>query len=633
MNNSIALRISDFLKEFPPFHLLQKEELLHLSEEVWVHYFEKDTTIFHSGQASEPNFYIVHQGAVGLYTKADNQHLLVTICDEGDLFGLRPILSNDPYKLEARTTEESIVYAIPATIITNLMDQNEALSSFIQATFRINQIDDESNSNSSLHKFQNWQSHISQQKIQFSKNPLITTASHTIQNAAEQMVQRRVGSIIIHENNKPIGIITDKDFRSKVATGLISIDATVSLLMSSPVVCALSDISHSEAQMLMMQQGISHLCITEDGTPDSKLIGVFSEHDIAFMQGNNPHTLLKRITKAKDIKSLENCRIAMSSQIKNLINQEASIEFITDVAGNLTQKITERAIELAIEKMEKPPPVSFCWISLGSQARREQLVPTDQDNALLFEDVPEVDYATIQEYFLKLSNHVNTNLNAIGYEFCPAQVMARNERWCLSLSQWKEQFQKWIQSPDEEAVMHCSIFFDMQPVYGNNDLFQSLTQFISEGVGKYEIFLNFLARNAVLNPPPLGFFRQFILEKDLENKDEFDLKARALMPFIDAARVLSLEKEHLLPCSTLKRFEFLIEAETQNKRLFQACYEAFELLLQFRAQQAIKDGDSGRYIDVKQMTKMEQLQLRTCFKPLKDIQELLKVRFKLSQLL
>ncbi len=631
-NNTISLRIFDFLKNFPPFHILEKEQLLEISSAVKVLYFEDGETVFKLGDLPQPHFFVVHEGAVGLYSDTEGGQLLINICDEGEVFGLRPIIEKDAYKLHASTREESILYAIPVDAILPFMEVNAELKQFIIASFNVNLANGGKQFSTTSSKEPFSDGFFDHQLVQFSKNPIVCDDSHTIQQAALLMEKHRVGSVIVVNDQYPKGIITDKDLRLKVATGKVGINALASEIMSSPVITASAQLTVAEAQIMMLQHKITHLCITKDGTPQSVLVGVLSEHDIVALRSNNPYSLLKEIKRAKDIEGVKNCRLKLSKLIEKYIQQQAPMVFVTQISGAINDALTQQIIKLSIAEMDTPPPVPFGWLALGSQGRNEQLLLTDQDNALVFGEVTEAEKKVVSQYFLSLAEKVNTGLHTIGYVYCPAEMMAKNPKWCLSLTDWKKQFQHWITRPDEESMMLCTIFFDFKCVYGDASLSEALAQHIFSSIGDYEVFLNYLARNAIQNPAPIGFFRQFIVEKDAQHKNEFDLKARALMPLIDAARVLLFSHSVSGKNNTMERYEALMEIEPQNEELFASCQEAFSLLLRFRTEQGFKAEDSGRYLPLESLNKMEKLQLRACFKPLKDIQELLRVRFQLSQI-
>jgi CBS domain-containing protein len=224
-------------------------------------------------------------------------------------------------------------------------------------------------------------------------------------------------------------------------------------------------------------------------------------------------------------------------------------------------------------------------------------------------------------------------LHDVGFDYCPAEMMASNPQWCLTVSEWQEQFNNWITNPTNEKIMLCTIFFDYGMVYGDRMLVLKMTESIYKSIAQHEIFLNFLGVNAVKTPPPLSFFRNFLVEASGEYKNQFDVKARALMPLVDAARLLILFHNQKDCNNTIARYERLLSLEPQNRDLYEACIGAFKTVSRFKTLQGMKRSDSGRYVDLDALSKPDRLRLKTSFKPIKDIQELLMVRFGLSQLM
>jgi len=638
MKNTIAERIYDFLKNFPPFDVLEKEQLFKIASNVKVTYIEKDNFVFKQEENPHAYFYVVKDGAIGLYRDMDNEQILVDICDEGDIFGLRPLIQNDLYLMSAKANEESVLYAVSVEILKEIIQTNEKVKKFLIASFSSNiKTPYAKGTNGQL--FANIEMHTSNtsfteiQSAEFSKNPVTTLKTSTIKEAAQIMSAKRVGSILIVENKNPIGIITDKDLRSKIATGLVSIDESVTAIMSSPVKTFKQKITVAEAQIAMIKNKITHLCITKDGTIHSELIGVLSEHDIVILHGNNPSLLIKKINRAKEVTALKYIREKTSNLLLGYIEQNIPITFISQIISEINEAITIKAIELSIEEMDKEPPVKFGWLALGSQGRKEQLLMTDQDNALVFEDVSPDKYMPTKQYFLQLAKKVTEKLNVIGFEYCPANMMASNPNWCLSLSEWKNQFDTWIKSPTEDAIMMCTIFFDYDLVFGDKKLVNAMSDSIYESINSFEIFLNFLGRNALRNPPPIGFFRQFLVENDGAHKDQFDIKSRAIMPLVDAARLLILSHNVKDKNNTISRFKKLIKLEPKNEDLYLSCIDSFKILLQFRTNQGLKSNDTGRYVDLNNLNKFEKLKLKGCFKPISAIQELLNIRYNLAQMM
>ncbi|XCF04969.1 DUF294 nucleotidyltransferase-like domain-containing protein [Tamlana crocina] len=636
MNNSIAYRVYDFLKNFPPFNHLKADDLLKISTEVSIVYLEKGDTIFKKGDPFNNVFYIVRNGAVTLiHTTNENEQVVVNISDGGDLFGLRPLIAQESYKLTAKANEESIVYAIPINIFRRVSADNTNVYKFLITAFATNTFDPytaEENSKIFVDYLPNTSKDIEYfQTANYTKNPITCHHHSTLKEAAIKMKNHKIGCIIVvDDNDKPVGIITNSDIKNKIATGIFPIDTNVGNIMSTPVITCKRDLTVAEGQLKMVQYNIGHLCITKDGTENSKLIGVLTHHDVLATLGNTPSVILKEIKRAKRTKKLRAARLKANHLLKSYLEQNMPIGHITKIIAQINDAVTVRAVEIALKKMPKKPPVKFSWIALGSQGRKEQLLFTDQDNAIIFEDVPEEKHQETQDYFVELGKLVSKSLNKIGFEYCEAGMMASNPDWCKTITDWKAQFGDWILNTDDKAILLSSIFFDFSHVYGKKSLVNELSDSIYETLEKTSMFFKFLGRDALKNPPPLGFFKQFAVEKDNQQKDLFNIKNRAIMPLVDAARLLILQNKIKGVNNTAERFEKLADIDYNNKELYQSCAYAFKALSKFKTKQGFLHNNTGKFIEIETLTKEEQLKLRRCFKPIHDIQEVLKVRFDLK---
>lgn len=634
MSNTIAERVADFLKHYPPFQFLSTTSLLKISGEVQVLYYEKDKPVFKENEKNTGIFYVVKDGAVRLYRTENNEPKIVDICDEGDLFGLRPLITKEDYELSASANEETILYGIPIELFLPIALEHKEVSNFLIASFASNVQDpyslEESGKLFTEYSVERNSEIFDLQKAKYSRNILTCTPDTLIKVAASKMSHRNIGSIIVTEDNKPRGIITNKDLRDKIATGAFSITDPVTSIMTKPVRCFLKDPTIAQAQLIMLKNDISHLCITEDGTPDSNLLGLITEHDIVVSFANNPVVLMKEVKLAKRTKRLRNVRMKVSQLLKKYLSQNLPLSQILNILNEINYAITVRVIELSLKKMEVAPPCKFAWLALGSQGRKEQLLMTDQDHAIVFDNVAPEDYEQTQAYFIQLARHITRSLHKIGYDYCPADMMASNPRWCQSLQEWKNQYDIWITDPTPESQLLSAIFFDYSYVYGDTELVTRLSDNILQTLDQNNLFYRVMAKDAIRSPSPLGFFRQFLVEEGGEHKDFFDIKSRGLMPLIDAARVLSLHHKLRNINNTAARFERLAEIETNNKEIYESCSYAFKALLKFRTRQGILHADSGRFIELATLSKAEKLKLKRCFKPIQDIQEILTIRYQLK---
>ncbi len=638
MENAIPTRIAQFIKSFPPFYFMGDEELISLSQSAKVKYIDKGGYVFHKNENPSDYIYVIREGAVNIIMEGGGAKILIDSCDEGDLFGLRSLLAREPYQRSAVAAEETLLYLFRIKDLKKIIESDPKVSWYLLRLFA-------SGLRKPKERFSINENYLLEgdhlteiQSLDRSKNPITCTMETTAQDAAIIMSKNSVGSIIIvNKENHPVGIITDRDLRNKIVTGKSPLDSEVGSFMSQPVITIPKNVSLADVQMEMMKNRIHHLCITEDGSSFSPVIGVISEHDVLVIQGNNPAIFIREIKRAKGAEDLKKIREKSESLLLKYLNREVSIDFISNIMTEVNDALISRAIEISQQEMwsegKVDPQLKWCWLALGSEGREEQLLRTDQDNALIFEDVEEEKQDEVKSYYLELAKRVTKTLNECGFEYCPADMMASNSLWCMSLSDWKNQFTKWMHTPTEKNVMYCTIFFDFRAVYGDESLSNVLAEHIFDLIDDHFLFLVQLAKNAIMNPPPLTFFRNFVVEKSGEHKDEFDIKARAMMPLADAARILILSAKKPNINNTFQRFDYLASIEPQNKELYEQAADAYVILMRHRAIQGLKNHDSGRYVDLNELSKMERLSLRNSFKPINELHNLLKVRYRLNLVL
>ncbi len=633
MKNTISHRVADFLKNFPPFSFLQQKDLETISSQISIIYKEKNSIIFAENEETHDSFYVVNKGVVALKTRQFTD--ILDMCDEGDVFGLRPLIANENYQMGAVAYEESILYAIPITVFRPYALENKAVGNFLIESFASNTLQPYSKSHRSKLYGDELDTEVKLldfQPIKYSKKLISCSETTTAAIIAEMMTKKNVGAVLVLKDTLPIGIITDKDLRNKVVTGKYPITVAASEIMTTPVVTYPKKMTITQAQMAMMKSDISHLCITKDGTINSKAVGMLSKHDVMVSLGNNPSVLIKAIKRAKKSKKLKLIRTSIMILLKGYIDQNIPLMLTSNIITELNDACIKQIIEISLTKMSTPPPVKFAWLALGSQGRSEQLLQTDQDNALIYEDVPEELRAKTKKYFLELASHINKGLFDIGYDYCPAEMMASNTKWCLSLEEWKQTVFHWITNTGKNEVLLSFIFFDYSLSYGESELSNMLSDFIFETIKANPIFYAHLVSGALQSPSPTGFFRDFLLEQDGVNKDFFDIKNRALMPLADAARVLILYHSVKSISNTVQRFEKLAELEPENGELYLACAYAYKVLLKFRTVQGLMHNDSGQFITLESLSKSEKIKLKSTFKTIKELQEIITLKFNISNL-
>lgn len=633
--NTIAARIADFLKEYQPFLNLSYEELMEIAKSIRVVNLEKNKTLFQIDDLLHDCFYVVASGTINLSVIADAEETLLNKCQVGDIFGLRPFFAKNNYMMTAKAREESILYAIPIVAFKPFVAQNSEVLNFLLESFATNTRNPTDKENrgkfisdniaygdkqSEIHYFQS---------LSYNKAPLKTIASTIIKDVAQLMTDNLMNNIIVTEQNIPIGIVTDTDLRTKIATGRFPITDTIDKVMSSPVITVEQNTSLPEAQLLMLKYNITHLCVTEDGSDKSEIKGVISEHDLIVAQSNNPGVLIKEIKRSLNAKDLKSVREKLSELIQNSISKNIPLPHIFNISGEITSAIVKRAVELAILEMGSPP-ARFAWLCIGSQGRKEQLLLADQDSFLVFEDVAADKYRDVKDYFLKLAKKVTATLEKVGYELCPYGNMASNMSWCKSLTDWTKQYNTWMNTPGENTDEIAGIFFDYEIAFGEIQLEEALTDTIFKNVKNNQLFFDYLGNDALKKPAPLSFFKKFNVEEEGPNKDKFDIKTRALLPLIDGARLFTLSHNIKGINNTYLRFKQLAMVEPKFSEIYLSCAESFLTLSKFRTLEGLKNDNSGQFINLEELSKQDKEKLKSCFAPIKELEELIKDTFQLT---
>jgi CBS domain-containing protein len=635
--NTIAEHIADFLKKYKPFDNLTFQELSEIATSIRVVNLEKNKTLFQINDTLHDSFYVVASGVINLSVIADAEESLLNKCVEGDVFGLRPFFAKNNYMMTAKAREETIIYAIPIATFRPFVAHNSEVLDYLLQSFASNTSNpnDKENTNGKLILdnvyYSEQQTEIQYfQSLSYNNSPIIASVNSIVQDIAQKMTDAITNSVIICENSCPIGIVTNTDMCTKIATGRFSISATVDKIMSSPVITVVENVSLAEAQLLMLKYNVTHLCVTLDGTDKSDVKGVISEHDLIVAQASNPGVLIKEIKRSQTAKELKNIRERLTDLVRKSIQKNIPLVHINNIASEINLALIKRAIELSILELGSPP-ARFAWISMGSQGRKEQLLTTDQDSFLIFEDVTADKYRDVKDYFLKLSKRTTLILEKVGYGLCPNGHMASTMFWCKSLTDWIKQYDNWMNTPGENSNEISSIFFDYEIVFGENKLEKAIEEVIFKNNRNNTLLFDFLGNDALRNNYPLSFFKKFVVEEEGENKDKFDIKTRAIMPLVNGARLFALSYSIRGVNSTFLRFKQLAILDPKNSEVYLNCAEAFVTLSKFRTLEGLKNDNSGQYINLQELSKIDKENLKNALAPMKELEELIKTKFKLTQ--
>ena len=629
--------VISFLAKTLPFNLLEPNALHQLAGKCVIDFFPTGTMIFLQDVTQVDYLYLIQKGGVKSYMKNDQGE--VTLKDyrgEGEYFGALPIIQGTRANLNVETVEDTFCFLVAKQDFQALLVENGEVAQYFLRTMSaklVKGVYAELRQHKIAPRTEGALTLFSAPVEEIAKGNLYTTpASTTVRAVAGIMSDNCIGSILLTDkDSKIVGIITDKDLRAKVVAKGLPFETEAASIMSSPVQTISNQAMAFDALLKMMKEKVHHLAIEKGGD----IIKMITTHDIMVEQGTSPLYLFRDIVAQRRIEGLYPLARKVPFVVRTLIEEGAKANNITRMITVLNDHILDRMLSLLTQELGAPP-LPFCWLLLGSEGRREQTFKTDQDNAILYEDTPDPKVmAMAEEYFRAFAEAAIVHLVNCGYPLCPGEVMASNLRWRQPLSVWKGYFRHWCSQPEPLEILHSTIFFDFRPGFGAVALAEELRGMLTEVAEHQGFFLLHLARNCLASRPPLSFFKNFIVEKDGEHRNTFDLKSKGMVFFVDFARLMAL-RHGIDEVNTLDRLRVLQERQHLPQALCSETIEAYEFLMQLRLVhqlQMLEDGKQpNNYINPRDLSDLERQALKEAFAVIARLQDVIRLAFQIRDL-
>lgn len=432
--------------------------------------------------------------------------------------------------------------------------------------------------------------------------------------------------VVTGGGGEPVGIVTDHDIRERVVAAELDTRMPVSRIMSAPVVTISETAPIFEAFLLERNHEVDHLVVTDSA---GILTGIIRSSRTVRLDEYSPVVLLKLIANAPSVDDLADCHDKLPVLVGSLVDSGAASENICHVTTAVSDAIAQRVIVLAVEELG-PPPAPFAFVALGSEAREEQTLVTDQDNAIIFQPEGTEADADCGAYFLRLGELVCRGLEQAGYPLCAGEAMAQDPRWNRTLEDWKKSFTTWIAEPDGTALAHCNVFFDLRCIYGDRALVRDLWQHVDRQLEKNPAFFSHMALNTLQYKPPLGLFGQIVTTSSGEGANTFDIKG-AMLPIVNFARLYAL-RNHLSETNTFDRLEQLHALGVLQEESFRGTLQAYDHLMRLRYRHQVKMVREGKepnnLIDPRALTQIESGTVKNTLSRISVIQKKVSYDFK-----
>lgn len=626
--------IVDFLHRYVPWKSLPEETLRDVARQIQVGYFKAGSAILRQGDTLS-ELHLIRSGAVELYRRNGD---LYNRLSEGDIFGQLGLLMNRQVRFPATALEDSLIYFIPEAVFFTLFEQHESFADYVE-------VEDHTRLRQAVSQHQSANELMTSRVHKLvARSPVSLPETATVAEAAETMTREGVSSLLIlrpaSAGKEPVltGIITDRDLRIRVIAEGLPYTTPLSKIMSGDLVTVEAGKFVFEAMLLMLRSNIHHLPVVEPLPLEGRVevrkqrpVGVVALSDIVQYESQNSLFVVSSIYRSQNLEELRELVPDVKACFIRMVNEDANSHMIGSAMSVIGRSFKQRLLELAEETLG-PPPVPYCFLALGSMARDDQLIVTDQDNALVLDD--RFIHASHDGYFQQLAALVSDGLDALGFSYCKGEVMATNRHWRQPLRVWEQYFTRWIEEPSAEGLLNSAIFFDLDGVAGELECADRLRALVARRASQSPRFLACMARNAINRKPPLGFFKNFVVEQDGEQRDIINLKRRGTAPLTDLIRIHALAAGSTAQ-NSFDRLRDVIAADILPHQTGPELRDALEFVAMVRIRHQAAQLEAGKTPDNNvrpdDLTHFERRSLKDAFQVLSNAQSYLKIRYQIGR--
>ncbi|NYE00266.1 CBS domain-containing protein [Kineosphaera limosa] len=607
--------VRDFLAQYPPFGDLPAAVLEEVVSVITVRYARRGEEILSVGR-DNTDFYTVRSGALDI---RDATNTLIERAAEGSSLGTMTLVEGDPSKFRAVAIEDSLLYVIAGNDWHRIAGANPKFREFFLGQRRERM----HGAIASAHVADSGMAVLRTRAKDMIRHAVVeATQELSIRDAARMMANRDVSSVLVMSGNRILGIVTDRDLRKRVVAAGADTSASIASVMTPDPIVVSGEALAFEVLLHMMDGAIHHLPIVEAGRP----VGVITSTDLVRLEHANPVYLVRDIAAQSSVAGVAKVAARLPRTVARLVSQDATADDIGKVVTAVADSVGRKVIALAEAELGRPP-APYCWMVLGSQARGESALGSDQDNAIILADDagPEG-----ERYVAALAEKVVAGLEQCGYPLCDGDVMATNPRWRQNLTGWRREFARWLHEPTPAALLNAGIFFDARALYGDTSLFTELYKGVQAQAKESPRFLGLMAAQAVRHEPPLGFFRGFVLQKEGEHKDTLNLKWGGIGVVQETARVYALAAGS----PAMRTHERITDAANANLLSPESAAElrdAYEFISYVRLEHMVRNIQDERapdnHVHPAHLTSLERRHLRDAFGVLRSVQAQLAQRY------
>ena len=603
-----------FISNIHPFNNLNTFELDDLVEDLDIVYFKANSIV--QAQDSNPEFlYFVLKGLI----QEINDDEVLSVYSKGEIFDSVSLIKNHS-KNSFVAIEESICYALKKERFMQILSSNQQLENYF-----FQSISDKLNNNI-LNEKNKDMANIMIAKVKDAKvhKAVIVDTNKTIYEAAKIIKQEKIPTLLLKNEAGEMYIVTDSDFRQKVILNRMDYDDLVVKIASKGLIYINEDDFLFNAQLQMAKHGLKRVVVKND---HDEIVGILDQISLSSFFATNTFAVSNQIINAETLEELKEASHSFIKIIKSLNAKGVKIEFISKLINQLNKKLLDKLYKILAPKELIG---KSCLVVMGSEGRAEQILRTDQDNALIISD----DCSISEEKLREFTHLFTETLVDFGFPRCEGNIMVSNPYWCRKQSDFKELIYEWVNSPSGDNFMNIAIFYDALCVSGDIEIIKELKNYLFKISSNSQSFYTNFARVINSFDVPLGFFDGFVFNsKDEKHKDEIDIKRGGIFIIVQGIRSLSIQNR-VLNTNTIKRINSLKELKVLDDESAKELIMAFNILNSLKLKASLEKLDKKEKIDnfvnPNKLTIMEKDLLKESFKIVNKLKKRLENHFKLN---
>lgn len=457
------------------------------------------------------------------------------------------------------------------------------------------------------------------------RKPHYVDGSTDLVSVCRDLAARGLTQALVRHQGR-VGIFTTTDLRDALLADTPPAQLPVHQVAHFDLVSVPANADLFEALWLMVRHRVHRLVVREHEAADAPIVGLLGQLDLVSFVANHSHIVAIQIEEAAGLADLKAAAQRIDELVKLLHGSGIRVERIARLVGELNARLFARLWALLA-----PPEVieNSALLVMGSEGRGEQILKTDQDNALLLRDGFE--FAGLPA----LARDFNAALAQLGYPPCPGDIMLTNPLWRQPLGAFRDTLRRWVYEPDADGAMHLAIFMDAACVAGDPKLLQAARAHLQALLCDNAAYLARFAAAADRFEEPGNWFTRLTQFVGSRDEPALDLKKLGTFPIVHGVRALALQRG-VVEQGTAARLARLAEVGALDETLARDLTDALHLLMNLRLshqlQQRAEGRPAGNEVKPSELSTLEREPLHDALAIVRRFRQFLRQHFRLDAL-